>query len=381
MPNIHKRKTDNYYYVRIPIGKDANGKHRYQTLYSKKKSDLEEKIKDYEKSKGINGQRLDKVPFTLAKWTYHYLFSYSHPKVTPSSFQGYIGLYNIHIKDSNLGAMQLKDIHHQDIQTYFYSLKSKKKYNFGEPLSKSTLIKIRFLLNKVLNAAVLNNLLATNPMIDIALPIDAKDAKPTLAFSLEEQRRYMTTANTSYYGLLYQVAICTGMRMGELIALKWENINFSTNEIYVIESIKYTTVYDASGNSKKEYVTKSPKSKMGTRTIPIPKLILLPLKELKLKSCSQYVFSTKNGTHLNQGNINRGHKAICKKAGLVPVPFHALRHTYATRMLEAGENFKTLQTLLGHAQLSTTMDIYTHVLPETLQSSAAKLDMLLETVL
>lgn len=120
---------------------------------------------------------------------------------------------------------------------------------------------------------------------------------------------------------------------------------------------------------------------MGTRTIPIPKIILLPLKELKLKSCSQYVFSTKNGTHLNQGNINRGHKAICKKAGLNPVPFHALRHTYATRMLEAGENFKTLQTLLGHAQLSTTMDIYTHILSETLQSSATKLDILLETVL
>lgn len=112
--------------------------------------------------------------------------------------------------------MQLKDIHYQHIQTYFYSLKSsKRRHNFGAPLAKFTSIKIRFLLNKVLNAAVLNNLLVTNPMIDIALPIDAKDAKPVLAFSLEEQCRYMTTANTSYYGLLYQVAICTGMRMGE----------------------------------------------------------------------------------------------------------------------------------------------------------------------
>lgn len=105
--------------------------------------------------------------------------------------------------------------------------------------------------------------------------------------------------------------------------------------------------------------------------------LLAKFKELKLQSTSEYVFAASSGKLLNQWNINRGHNAIYFNAKIEYVPFHALRHTYATRLLEIGENLKTLQGLFGHADITTTMNKYPHVLDKTKQNTADKIDKIL----
>lgn len=380
MPNIHKRK-DGYYYVKMPLGKDEDGKYQYDVLYEKKKSDLEEKIKDYEKNKGINGYRLDKAPITLSEWVYKHLFTSVHANVTDSTFNGYMSLYETHIKGSTLGDMQIKEIKPINLQSYFNNLKSKGKYTKDEPLATSSVKKLRFLLSNSFKAAIANNIVVSNPMDHVKLPKNTKKEKERTALTLKEQAAYIGACTDEYYGFLYILALSTGMRMGELIGLKWDRLDLKKKMITISETIKYTTVYDAEGNRHNEHVKKSPKSESGNRLIPIPKSLLTQLKELKLKANSEYVFSTSSGKPLNQGNINRGHTAICKRAGIEHIPFHSLRHTYATRLLEAGENFKTLQTLLGHADISTTMNIYAHVLEETKQNTADKLDKILSKMM
>ena len=381
MPNIYKRKSDNNYYVRIPLGKDMNGKYQYDTLYAKKKSVLEEKIKEYEKNKGINGRRLDKIPFTLSEWTYKYLFNSIHANVSPVTFNGYMSIYNTHIKDSELGKMELKNIQPMHLEKYLSRLKSQGKHSKNEQLSADSVKKIMFLLKTSFQAAVKNNLLVYNPMSEVKPPKNTKEAKPRRALSISEQTAYIRCCDLVAYGFLYKLALFTGMRQSELMGLKWEYVDFTNNIIKINEILKYTTVYDENGKKHNTYVTKSPKSKKGYRDVPIPKSLLPMFKQLKLQSTSDYVFSTSTGNHLNQGNINRGHKTICKLANIELVPFHCLRHTYATRLLEAGENYKTLQKLLGHADIQTTLNIYTHVSSETMQSATDKLDTLLSSML
>lgn len=375
MPNIHKRK-DGYYYVRIPIGKDEDGKHRYDIIFDKKKTVLEEKLKDYEKNKGINGERLDKTPFTLSEWTYRHLFNSVHSNVSASTFNGYMSLYETHIKDSDIGNMKIKDIKPMDLQNFLNNLKSKGKHTEGEQLATSSVRKLKFLLSNTFKSAMINNVVAHNPMDYIKLPKNTKKEKTRTALTVKEQAAYIKACDSERYGFLYILALFTGMRMGELIGLKRECIDLKRKIITIAETIKYTTVYDSEGNSHNEHVKKAPKSEKGKREIPIPKSLLIKFKELQLQSAGYYVFSTSNGTPLNQGNINRGHTAICERAGINHIPFHSLRHTYATRLLEAGENFKTLQDLLGHADIGTTMNIYAHVLEKTKKNTADKLDKL-----
>lgn len=376
MPNIHQRKSDKYYYVRIPIGKDENGKYQYDTLYDKKKSVLEQKIKEYEKNKG-----LDKASVTLSEWTYKRLFEHMHSDVTHSTFNGYVSLYETHIKNSQLGKMELKSIKQSHIDKFLKELKSNGKYTKGEPLAASSVKKVKFLINTVLKSAVADDKIAKNPMDGLKLPKNTKKEKSRTALTVNAQKAYIKACEDEKYGFLYILALATGMRMGELIALKWDNVDLDHNIITVVEAIKYTTVYEADGTSHKEHITKAPKSESGIRKIPIPKSLIIKFKELKLQSSYKYVFATCTGRPLNQGNINRTHKSICNRANIEPIPFHSLRHTYATRLLEAGENFKTVQVLLGHADITTTMNIYAHVLEDTKISTADKLDKILNQML
>lgn len=383
MPNIYKRKDNEYYYVRIPIGKDDNGKYQYETLYDKKRSVLEEKIKDYEKNKGVNGQRLDKTPFTLSEWVHKRLFDSVLDQVSPSTFQGYMSLYETHIKGSDLGNMKIKEIKPMHLNSFLNNIKSKGKHTKGQPLAASSVKKLRFLLNNCFKSAYYNNIISYNPMesTEVKLPKNTKKAKTRSALTVEQQKVYIKACDSQTYGLLYILALSTGLRMGEIIGLKWKYVDFDTNNINVVETIKYSDVYDSKGNKHKEHVVKAPKSESGNRTVPLPNFLVTKLKELKLKSTNDYVFATSTGRPLNQGNINRGHIAICKRAEIDHIPFHSLRHTYATNLLKAGENFKTLQVLLGHADISTTMNIYAHVLEDTKKTAASKLDKLFAEML
>jgi integrase len=132
-------------------------------------------------------------------------------------------------------------------------------------------------------------------------------------------------------------------------------------------------------------VTKGTKSSKGNknkekRTVPIPAFLIKEFKQHRLRTKGDYVFCTSIGTTLSADNIRKYHHKICEKAKVKSISFHALRHTYATRLLENGENFKTIQELLGHADIKTTLNIYTHVLEDTKKSAADKLEALYKNI-
>ena len=150
------------------------------------------------------------------------------------------------------------------------------------------------------------------------------------------------------------MCLYTGLRIGELLALEWSDVNFEKQELYVRK-----TCYDRVG----ERVISSPKTKSSVRIIPIPKQIIPALTKLKVTGMCQYVISD-HGQYVSIRSYQRSFALLLKKLCIPHRGFHALRHTFATRALECGMDVRTLAEILGHKNPTVTLNRYAHSLME-----------------
>lgn len=347
-----------------------------------------DKLRHYKNELELYGNVITKSGYTLAEWTEKHLFTNKLPQVSAGTFQMYKGLFDNYILGTKLGKTPLTDIKKINIQEFL---------NTHTELAHSTLRKIYLLISQTFDSAVDNDLVRINPCKGVVVPNKNKETKPIQVFTLEDQRNYMIALENEIHRPFFMTALFTGLRQGELIALKWRNVDIEEKIIYVKESIRKTKVYKPNGTSENTFVTKPPKSKAGIRSVPIPNSLIPILSAIRPTGTiddigDEYVFKTKTGNPHTSRNIIKYHERICRKAKINPmvikdkkgneqivyqgINFHALRHTYATRMLEAGEAAKTVQVLLGHKDIQTTLNIYTHVLEETKKASADKQDAL-----
>ena len=351
-------------------------------LYGKSREDVEAKLVALQNDLFQYGNVLSKDSYTVSEWIHKVLFSSIYYKVAASTFDRYVGIYNNYFSSSCIGDMDVKDIRQIDLQNFF---------NQNTHLAHATLKKMYFILNQAFNAACSNNIIRINPITGIIIPNKNIEPKEIEILSLEQQRNYIRALEDEPHGLLFLTTLFTGMRLGEVTALKWKHIDLDKGIISVAESIKRSRVYTANGDFESQNVTKKPKSKSGVRQIPLPEFLIDKLKHCKPatdddQTAQKYVFCTSNGTHLLDSNIRKYHHRICSNAKINPikhtssssspkykgVSFHALRHTFATRLIESGENIKTVSTLLGHKDIETTLNIYAHVLEDIKQQSATK---------
>lgn len=191
-------------------------------------------------------------------------------------------------------------------------------------------------------------------------------------------------------GTIYILALGTGLRLGELLALKWIDINFKDKYISVNKSIKSTYSIDSNGNRKFEVIEQTPKTKNSIRTVPLTNSILELLQRYRKEKIierdsnidiyfdNNLVFCTPTGNYLNESNVRKTFKRILNRCDLKEIRFHDLRHTFATRLFENGVPPKTVQTLLGHSDIATTLNIYTHVMKNTKDEAINKIDFLFE---
>lgn len=367
------RKKDGTWCAAILHGVNDNGKPKRKYFYGKTKKEVEEKLRQFSSDIVDYGAPIDDKGLTVQDWLYKHMFTNLHKIISDTTFENYLIVYNTHIKDSWLGKMKLKDVKLTHLQQYF-----KNKTD----LSDAYMHRIRVLLNGSFKSAILNNLIKTNPFTGFKAPKSDKEENVFEVLTKEEQAIYLEHAKND---VIILTALFTGMRLGELLALRWERVDLDNRIISVEQSYNRAKVYDEKGEYKTTDLFKSPKSKSGTRKIPIPQFLARELKKHKLSSRypnkNDLVFCTSAGNVYSASNIRRIHRAILKKANLRHVKFHALRHTYATRLLEAGENFKTLQVLLGHADIQTTMNIYAHVTEETKFGAADMQDKLFKELI
>ena len=179
----------------------------------------------------------------------------------------------------------------------------------------------------------------------------------------------------------------TGIRRGELLALHWQDVDLEAGVLQVRQALERVGVHGATNDGKKtRLIFQDPKTDQSRRTIPIPADIIEELTRHKARQAQEklllgqayhdcgLVFCRPQGTPLEPSDLNRSLARLLKKAGISRVRFHDARHTFATLMLELGESPKTVQTMLGHTTIATTMDIYSHVSLDLEKRAAAKLN-------
>ena len=185
------------------------------------------------------------------------------------------------------------------------------------------------------------------------------------------QEAIIKSKKTKYFGIL--IVLYTGLRIGELLALKWDNINLKEGYFSVERTV--TDGYDKYGKFNRLY--SSPKSCSSKRIVYIPTKLIKYLKEIKKSSKSEYVIS--NGSKpIYIRCYQESYKRFIKKIGIKYKSFHALRHTFATRAIENGIDFKTLSLIMGHKSASITMNIYVDSTNYLKKKSIAKLNSLLD---
>lgn len=194
-------------------------------------------------------------------------------------------------------------------------------------------------------------------------------------FSIIEQRKIETEILQGNKDKLFGVIIClySGLRIGELLALTWQDIDFNNSTIYVSKSCHYSKV----DNGKYERRIDMPKTISSHRTIPLAKQMLVLLKGLKKRSCSEYVIAS-GSEPMSVRSYQRTFSLLLYKLNISHKGFHALRHTFATRALECGMDVKTLSEILGHKNASITLNRYVHSLMEHKKEMMNKVGKLLQ---
>lgn len=359
------------------IYKDGNGWRGQVMIAGKRKSfsgktkkEVEQKIHDVEHQINTYGTELEKSNVNIETWLYNHLFTNVHKKVTASTFDRYMCLYNKHIKDTEFGKLLVNQVRQTMIQDYF---------NKNSDLSKTSLSMIRYLLKQSFDVAINNNIIRVNPVVNIELPKNCKKVKRKVdTFTIEEMDKFIVALDHTTYKLFFLFAIGTGARLGEIIALKWKNVDLDNRIVHIEESYHRAKKYNDDGSSENIIDKKAPKTENGIRDISIPQSLATLLKKHKLSTTASdsddHVFITKEGNHVTADNIRRIQIATCKHAGIPYHNFHAIRHTYATRLIEGGTDIKTVSTLLGHSDVYITLNTYVHTTKESMRTASDLLD-------
>ena len=237
------------------------------------------------------------------------------------------------------------------------------------------------LLKHTFQYAIDNNFIRINPMNKVTKPKSKLEKKKIDAMTLQEQKIYMTACKNHKHGELFIIALLTGMRQGELLALKWDCVDFTNMLIQVKHTSRTVRVYDDSSEYEDKVMLNPPKTLSSERIIPIDKTIKNILNKLYLKDSSkQFVFCNCKGEQLKNSTIQKSHNKLLKDLGMRHLQFHALRHTFATRQVELGVDVRTLSELLGHSDVSITLNRYCHSTLDSKKNAMEKIGKLISTL-
>ena len=373
---IYKRSVDGMYVGSITL---ENGKRKY--FYSKKKQEVRDKLNTalHERQKGT---LITTPQQTLDQYLKDWLENTVKDTVRPRTYERYESIVRLHIVPT-LGKVKLQALTPRHIQT----LKSKK---LKEGLSPTTVSAIQDMFHKALDDAIKMELLSRNVCEAVSSP--RKQHKEIQPLMPDEALKLLDAAKGHPQEALFVLALATGMRRGELLGLKWQDINFTDGTLQVRRTLSRLPTQMGKDNGDL-YIEADTKTKSSKRNIVLAGFAFEALKQHRVRQEEMrrvagdswvdhdYVFCTSIGTHLDPGHDALVQlKHLLEKAGLPERRFHDLRHSAATLLLSMGIHPKVVQEILGHTEISMTMDIYSHVLPTMQRDAMNKLNQAFEAL-
>ena len=376
LPKGIRQRKDGRYEARFTYNGES------YTIYNMDLRILKKELQDrkYEVEHGLYSKE-SKV--SVDSWYNTWMKEYKKNNVKYGTYKNYESVYELYIK-KKIGKKALADIRPEHIQNIYNKLQA-------DGYSHKTISLTAIVLGGMFKQAYKNQMIVKNPVELTTIPRNMKKKKDFRVMSAAEQKIFLQYADESPYHNLYIVAIGTGMRSGELRALEWKDIDFKNKIIHVSGTLKYV--------KGKGYIKDAPKTVSSEREIPMLDEVWKTLKSQK-KAQTELKFSLGElwqpqpgledlvfpsqyhrkgfGIPIGQAALNADLNKITSRINADGITFesitpHTLRHTFATRGLENGIPPKVMQELLGHTSITMTLDIYSHVLPDTKAAELQKI--------
>lgn len=366
-----RKRGDRTWLIRIFLGRDANGKQKFhhKTIHGTKR-DAERYLVATQREMDL-GVFVEPAAMSVHEYLNRWLRDAARPRVSRRTADGYAGLIDRYLLPP-LGHKRIDKLQPLDIQTAYGQMQAR-------GLSARVVRHAHSVLHNALKQAVKWGLLSRNPSDLVELPkVPHKERR---VLSPSEAQDFLKAAAVMPHGLIFELALISGMRPEEYLALQWSDIDFERGTAQVRRALVW---------HKKSWSFEEPKTPRSRRTVFMPAPLLQRLAahrrkqaEVRLKlgavwQALDLVFCSELGTPLQIPNLTyRYFRPILTKAKLPQIRLYDLRHSCATLLLIAEENPKVVSERLGHSTIVLTLDTYSHVLPTMQQGATARLEKLL----
>ena len=377
---IYLRK-DGRWYGAVQNGYNENGKPKMITVYGKTEAEAKRKLKEKIKlinSDGLILQNNTIKNITVEEYCTNWLKNVKVNELKPSSYDRKELTLSNQVYPS-IGMLQLSQLSIDDVQEMVNQLKQKE-------LSYSSIKKAYEAINECCKYAIIRGDLQKNPCTGVTLPKNLKHQDGDIKFYTEKQVesllqqatiKYNNGKNKYRLGYGIQLLLYTGLRIGEALALTWEDVDIQNKTIKVNKNLKQVKNRDDDQSVYKIIIQNSTKTNSGTRIIPLNNKSIEALKQIKkITGQYKYVFSTETGNNVSARTCDSMFRKIQENCGFKEIyGVHALRHTFASLLFKKGVDVKTVSEILGHKDVSVTYNTYIHLIQEQKVSAMNLLDM------
>ena len=380
--NIEKRGESSYR-LRVSGGYTGDGKRitYKKTIQAKNKTEAQKELALFI-TEIQTGQALSAKKMRLRDYADFWINNYAIPNLSPKTYERYKSMLKARILPY-LGNMYLDKIQPMQLM-YLYQELSECTYtrkNETHKLSSKTILEHHRLLHSMLQQAVYWQMIPYNPASRVRPP---KARRPNINFYDDVQTIALIKAlegEELKFRVIILLTIFTGLRRGEVLGLEWQDIDFKNSSVTVRQASQYV--------SSIGIYTKDPKTETSNRIISIPESITKLLKEYQRKQLknrlllgdkwieTNRLFVQSNGAPMHPDTITKWFRQFLEDKNLPHITFHGLRHTHATLLISQGLDVRTVSNRLGHAQTSTTLNIYAHAFAKMDREASEKLDNLL----
>jgi integrase len=370
------KRSDGRWIAQITL-EDGRQKQYYAKSEKEANDKLRKALDELER-----GSLLSEKDLTLNQYLEHWLENVKRPSIKIGSYLRYRDLLDLYILPA-LGHLRLRKLKPEHLEVLYARLQTEGRADGQGGLSAKTVRLVHGILYQSLEAAVRRRRIAYNVCRDVTLP--RIERKEMLTLTVEQAQQLLVTARGHRLEALLTLALTTGMRRGEILALQWKDIDWSDGSLQVRRSVNR---YVGQG-----FKVSEPKTKQSRRKIALPVFVLEALKEHRTRQLEErlqagpswedhdLVFSNVYGNFFNPSHLGTDFHKLLKKAKLPMVRFHDLRHTAASLLLKMSVSPKMVQEILGHSDIEMTLGIYSHVLPGMHEEAMEKMDQLFNNLI
>ena len=370
-----RKRNDGRWEGRIIVGHKESGDPIFQYALAPTQKELLDKLhQNIETYRHVELTEDSKM--TLGQWLDRWLDEYAGVRLRESTISGYHRYAQQYIKPA-LGNKQITGVTAADIQRLYTKLQKSGRLRehpeLGHRLSGSTVRRIHTMLHRALKDAVSAHLLPKNPVDRVTPPKLEHNPKPVLTHRELEVFMTVIQGDPIWHDFFY-TELTTGLRRGEICALQWRDFDAQAGTLQICR-----TLHKAPGGG---FTTGETKTGQGKRKLLLPGSTAELLRRRQKAALSEWIFPSplKPEQSMSPSSAYHRLKTLLKRAGLPDIPFHALRHTFATHALASGVDAKTLSGILGHTRASFTLNTYTHVTTDMQRQAAAVVGNFMEDI-